>query len=130
MERRDFLKKLAAFSLGCFALLKGLKAWAKGLPSDPGRPTVTTKAPDIIDLPFFEKDSGFPLDQALLIRKSSRSYDSEKAISQEQLSRLLWATAGMNRTECMSDGGRTLTYRRTAIWSARNAVASALNSTS
>jgi SagB-type dehydrogenase family enzyme len=104
MERRTFLKKAGALGLGFFTLAKLTKVWAKGLPSDPGAPTAVASGSEVIALPPFEKDSHFTLDQALLSRHTSRSYDSGRSLSREELSRLLWATAGVNRT----DGKRTV----------------------
>ena len=104
MERRSFLKGLGALGLGFFTLARRTKVWAKGLPSDPGTSTTTTSGSDVIALPPFEKDSRVTLDQALLARHTSRSYDSSRSLSREELSRLLWATAGVNRP----DGKRTV----------------------
>jgi hypothetical protein len=53
-------------------------------------------------LPSFDKNNPFPLDRALLERKSSRSF-AARALSPEEVSRLLWATTGVNR----EDGHRT-----------------------
>jgi len=103
MERRTFLKKSAAAGIGFFAIMRGMKAWAKGLPSDPDAPLSGASGPEVMALPPFEKTSPFPLDQALLGRKSSKSYDPDLPLSQSQLSRLLWAADGANR----SDGKRT-----------------------
>ena len=98
MERRVFLVKLAAISAGLMALLKGTAAWAKGLPSDPG--TVPAGAgPDTVSLAPFEKTNGFALEKALLERKSFRSYDPARKLSPDEISRLLWATTGINRTD-------------------------------
>ena len=36
MDRRDFLRKATVLSVGMLAATRGVKAWAKGLPSDPG----------------------------------------------------------------------------------------------
>jgi SagB-type dehydrogenase family enzyme len=104
MERRTFLKKAGALGLGFFTLAKLTKVWAKTLPSDPGAPTTAASGSEVIALPPFEKDSRVTLDQALLERHTSRSYDPGRFLSREELSRLLWATAGVNR----SDGKRTV----------------------
>ena len=104
MERRTFLKGLGALGLGFFTLARKAKVWAKGLPSDPGTSTTTTSGSDVIALPPFEKDNRVTLDQALLARHTSRSYDPGRSLSREELSRLLWATAGVNRP----DGKRTV----------------------
>jgi SagB-type dehydrogenase family enzyme len=104
MERRTFLKGAGALGLGFFTLVRKAKVWAKGLPSDPGTSTITASGPDVIALPPFEKDSRVTLDQALLGRHTSRSYDPGRSLSKEELSRLLWAAAGVNRP----DGKRTV----------------------
>jgi nitroreductase len=91
-------------SAGFLTLSKGMKAWAKGLPSDPGGVSGGASSSNMIALPPFEKSSSFPFAKALLERKSSRSYDASRILTQEEISRLLWATAGMNRT----DGRRTI----------------------
>jgi len=56
----------------------------------------------MIALPPFEKNNTFTLERALLERKSVRSF-ADRALSNEELSRLLWATTGVNR----EDGHRT-----------------------
>jgi SagB-type dehydrogenase family enzyme len=104
MERRTFLKWLGALGLGFFTLARKAKVWAKGLPSDPGTSGITASGSDVIALPPFEKDSRVTLDQALLARHTSRSYDPDRSLSREELSRLLWATTGVNRP----DGKRTV----------------------
>ena len=100
LERRGFLAKILAVGTGALALARGLRTWAKGLPSDPGAAAKT--GPEEIALPPFEKNLAVSLDQALLNRKTSRSYE-KAALTREQLSRLLWATTGVNR----ADGKRT-----------------------
>ena len=102
MERRDFLRKATALSVGILATARGVKVWAKGLPSDPGGSAGGASDGEMIVLPPFEKNNTFPLDRALLERKSAGSF-AERPLSQEELSRLLWATTGVNR----EDGHRT-----------------------
>ncbi len=99
MDRRVFLMRLAAFSAGVTALLKGTAVWAKGLPSDPGTAPAGAGGADLVSLPPFEKSSGFALEKALLERKSFRSYDAARKLSPEEVSKLLWATSGVNRTD-------------------------------
>ena len=101
MKRRGFFQKATAAGVGLLALARGIKALAKGLPSDPDA-TPAKAGADVIALPRFEKNGAVPLEQALLKRKSSRDY-AEQALSRDQLSRLLWAANGVNR----SDGHRT-----------------------
>lgn len=102
LERRVFMEKALAVAAGLAALGKGIKAWAKGLPSDP-EASRTAAGPDQIALPGFAKDRGFALDQALLLRRTNRNFDPEGKLSPDQLSRLLWAANGVNR----EDGHRT-----------------------
>lgn len=102
MDRRDFLKKATALSVGLFAVARGVKLWAKGLPSDPGGSAGGGSGPETIALPPFEKNNTFTLDRALLERRSAGSF-ADRPLSREDLSRLLWATTGVNR----EDGHRT-----------------------
>ncbi|MCU0594493.1 MAG: SagB/ThcOx family dehydrogenase [Desulfobacterota bacterium] len=99
MERRVFLVKLAALGAGLATLLKGTAVWAKGLPSDPGTAPAGAGGADLVSLPPFEKTGGFALEKALLERKSFRSYDASRKLSPEEVSKLLWATTGVNRTD-------------------------------
>jgi hypothetical protein len=99
MKRRIFLMRLAMMSAGFMALVKGRSAWAKGLPSDPGAAPAAGPGPDTISLSPFEKTSGFALEKALLERKSFRSYDPARKLSPDEISRLLWATTGVNRPD-------------------------------
>jgi len=103
MNRRFFLQRVTAFSLGCMAMAKAGISWAKGMPSDPGRTAAATSAAETVALPAFEKSGGFPLEKALQERRSIRSFDPAKKLSLEEISRLLWAADGVNR----SDGKRT-----------------------
>ena len=104
MERRTFLKMMTALGVGILSFGHVIKSWAKGLPSDPDGQTGGAGGADVIILPPFEKTHAFPLEQALLLRKTSRSYDGNRALTREEISRLLWATAGANRP----DGHRTI----------------------
>jgi nitroreductase len=103
MNRRVFMGQVASFGLGLLALGTRGISWAKGLPSDPEGTTVGSAGPQTIALPPFEKNSGFALEKALVERKSVRSYDPDRKLSREEISRLLWAADGANRT----DGRRT-----------------------
>ena len=60
------------------------------------------KAPSISKLPPPDTSGGMPLMQALKLRKTSRSF-SDKPISRQVMSDLLWAAFGVNRP----DGHRT-----------------------
>jgi len=55
-------------------------------------------AQDLVNLPKPEKEGGKALMEALSERHSSRSY-ADKELSKQQLSNLLWAAFGVNRTE-------------------------------
>jgi SagB-type dehydrogenase family enzyme len=103
MDRRAFLIRLAAMSAGFWAVARGGTARAKGLPSDRGT-GASGAGQGVIALPPFEKEGSFPLEKALLERKSIRSYDAGRRLSLEEISRLLWAAAGVNRP----DGHRTV----------------------
>jgi SagB-type dehydrogenase family enzyme len=103
MDRRDFLRKATALSVGVMAAARGTKVWAKGLPSDPGGAAGGGSGPETIVLPPFEKNQSFPLDRALLERQSARTF-VDRPLSREELSRLLWATTGVNR----EDGRQTI----------------------
>ena len=64
--------------------------------------TISLQAQDI-SLPAPQIQGGMPLMEALSKRQSARSY-SEKPLSNQMLSNLLWAAWGINRSE---DGKRT-----------------------
>ena len=98
MNRRIFLARLAILSAGLISVARGVVSWAQGLPSDPG----AASGPDV--LPSFTKDGGMPLEKAFLERKTTRSYDPDKKLTREEVSRLLWAAGGVNR----SNGRRTI----------------------
>jgi hypothetical protein len=104
MGRRTFLKILTALGVGILSFGRVMKSWAKGLPSDPDGQSGGAGGADVIILPPFEKTHAFTLEQALLLRKTSRSYDGNRALTREEISRLLWATSGANRP----DGHRTV----------------------
>jgi SagB-type dehydrogenase family enzyme len=57
---------------------------------------VYAQGPKAIELPAPQKEIGKPLMQALNARQSSRTFDT-KALSQQDLSNLLWAADGINR---------------------------------
>ena len=60
------------------------------------------QAAQTMQLPAPDKEGGMPLMQALAERKSTKSF-SDKAVSAQDLSNLLWAAWGVNRP----DGRRT-----------------------
>lgn len=103
MDRRLFMEKALTLGLGCLAAIRGGVSWAKDLPSDPEGSSGRLSGADIVSLPAFEKGSPFPLEKALLERRSVRSYDPARKLSPEEISRLLWAADGANRP----DGRRT-----------------------
>lgn len=96
LERRGFMGKALAAGAGIWALTRSAKTRADGLPSDPAAGEAAA-GPEEIALPGFEKDGAFPLERALLERRSDRKFDDSKPLSRDQLSRLLWAANGMNR---------------------------------
>lgn len=63
----------------------------------------TATAGERIALPAPDKEGGKPLMQALSLRKSERSFSSD-ALSEQEISNLLWAAWGVNRP----DGRRTV----------------------
>lgn len=102
MERRAFLGRMAAMGLGLMAWMRGGVSWARDLPPAP-RMGGGAPGPEAIALPPFEKTSPFALEKALLERKSVRSYNASRKLTNEELSRLLWAADGITRP----DGRRT-----------------------
>ena len=52
-----------------------------------------------IELPQPQKSGGMPLMEALSKRKSTRVFDAEKRLSNQQLADLLWAACGFNRED-------------------------------
>ncbi len=98
MKRRGFFTKIAATGIGVFALVQSSKASTGALPSNPDA-KAKNPSPDEILLPAFEKDINVTIDQALLNRKTSRDFDGNQTLTHEQISRLLWATTGVNRPD-------------------------------
>lgn len=96
MERRNFFRSALVFGAGVFAAARAF-AEDKILPSNPGAVRPETDR-DVIDLPAFEKDGKVTLEQALLDRKTLRDYSGEP-LSPDQISRILWATTGVNRPD-------------------------------
>ncbi len=95
MERRNFFAGLTALSAGAVALLRSSRTIAENLPS---RPNGNNDAGEgVMDLPGFSKDRPYPLDKALLNRRSERSYKEDARLTKEQLSRIFWAADGVNR---------------------------------
>lgn len=66
-------------------------------------------AQDDIKLPEPEKKGGMTLNEALMSRKTNRTFDS-KELSMQEISNLLWAANGINRM----DGKRTAPSARNA----------------
>ncbi len=60
--------------------------------------TISIMATDIV-LPQPQKTGGMPLMEALSKRQSTRQFDAEKRLSQQQLADLLWAACGYNRED-------------------------------
>lgn len=103
MNRRVFLGRMAAAGLGLMAWMKGSVSWVGGLPTAPRAGAAGAPGPEIVTLPQFEKTSPFALEKALLERKSVRSYDPSRKLTNQEISRLLWAADGVSRP----DGRRT-----------------------
>jgi nitroreductase len=60
-----------------------------------------------IQLPKPQMSGGMPLQQALALRQTTRAF-ADKPLSQQQLSNLLWAAFGVNRSRDVKTGlGRT-----------------------
>jgi len=70
-------------------------------------PDLSGAAAATIQLPPADKTGGMPLMQALHARQSNRGFKSE-ALPESEISNLLWATCGINR----SDGKRTVPTAR------------------
>lgn len=60
--------------------------------------SISLSATDI-PLPEPQKTGGMPLMEALTNRKSTRQFDANKRLSDQQLSDLLWAACGYNRED-------------------------------
>ncbi len=95
MERRAFLEKAAALGAGLFAASEACSR-EKAVPSNPGTSRIKAAGPEVIELVQFEKDSTFTLEHALVNRSSDRSFIEER-LSEDNISRLLWAMTGVNR---------------------------------
>lgn len=59
----------------------------------------TLSAQDVKQLPAPDKTLNVTLMEALQKRRSNREFDASKAISEQQLSQLLWAACGVNNPE-------------------------------
>jgi nitroreductase len=101
MNRRIFLEKAMIMGAGALTILKGTTPWGKGLLSEASAAETPFPGQDILVLPPFEKNSPFPLERALIERKTIRSYDPGRTLSLAEISRLFWAADGVNR-----DNGR------------------------
>ena len=95
LERRTFLGKAAVLGTGLFAP-RSAHSWEKEMLSDPVTPRQAATGLEVIELPAFEKNSTFILDDALVNRKSSRSF-TDMPLSTDELSHLFWAMNGVNR---------------------------------
>jgi nitroreductase len=80
---------------------------AHGLPADAAIAQLSNSDRRAVRLPPPQQDGGMPLLNALRARRSTRDY-SDRAITLEQLSTLLWAGFGVNRP----NDGRTAPYWR------------------
>lgn len=91
MISRNLLTKSAMICAGLLILAVGSTSWAQDASSD------SLRSPESIALPSFEKEGGMPLYKAFLERKSTKSYDPDRKLSMEEVSRILWAAGGVNR---------------------------------
>ena len=103
-ERRSFLRAVTGSCVGLLAIGRRHESRAATLPSEARPQSGKATQPGVLELPAFEKTNPFPLDRALLQRRSGRSYDASRPLSREEISRLLWACNGVNR----EDGRRTV----------------------
>jgi SagB-type dehydrogenase family enzyme len=107
MDRRIFMGKAATLVVGLLAMVKGGSTRAEGFS---GKQEVSGRQGTRADvaLPPFEKTKDFALEKALVERRSTKSYDPDRKLSLEEISRLLWAASGVNRP----GGGRTVPSAR------------------
>jgi len=87
------MKKLMILFLLSFWLAFPQNSWSTAV-NDPAPEQVKT----VIALPKPDRSGGKPLMEALWLRKSTRSF-SNKSVSEQDLSNLLWAAWGINRPE-------------------------------
>jgi SagB-type dehydrogenase family enzyme len=106
MDRRIFMGRTAAVVLGLFAMIKGGVTRAEGASRQEVSGGQGT-SPEIA-LPSFEKTNPLTLEKALQERRSTKTYDPDRRLSMEEISRLLWAGTGVNR----QGGGRTVPSAR------------------
>ena len=97
MNRRLFFEKAMILGLGALTLLKGTTPWGKGLIQEASAAEPPFSGQDVLVLPPFEKNNPFPLERALMERKTIRSYDPGRTLSLPEISGLLWAADGLNR---------------------------------
>ncbi|MFO8058599.1 MAG: SagB/ThcOx family dehydrogenase [bacterium] len=95
MKRRGFFAGLTAMGAGATVFFRNANAEGRELPSSPGAKEESDEG--VIELPGFKKDKSYSLDQALLNRRSDRSFKEGATVSKERLSRILWAADGVNR---------------------------------
>ena len=119
MERRWFFAKTLAVSAGIVTAGKSIKAWAKskGLPSDPGTIRGEADGKDIL-LPQFEKNMGCTLDEAMQNRKTTRSFDPDKTLTKDQLTRIMWAANGINREDGHTTAPSAMAYYPVIVYAA------------
>jgi SagB-type dehydrogenase family enzyme len=97
MNRRLFFEQTMILGLGALTLLKGTTPWGQGLVQEASASESTFSSQDVLVLPPFEKNNPFPLERALMERKTTRSYDPGRTLSLPEISRLLWSADGVNR---------------------------------
>jgi SagB-type dehydrogenase family enzyme len=102
MNRRTFLKAVPALGvLGVtnLSFSEDANTAAEVIPAEANKPMMPAEpVGEPIKLNPPEPDKGVSLMQALKQRKSSRSY-SDKKLTQQQLSDMLWAADGVNRPD-------------------------------
>jgi SagB-type dehydrogenase family enzyme len=102
MNRRTFLKAVPALGvLGVtnLSFSEDANAPAKAVPAEVNKPMVPAEpVGEPVKLNPPELNKGVSLMQALKQRKTSRSY-SDKKLTQQQLSDMLWAADGVNRDD-------------------------------
>lgn len=108
MDRRIFMGRAATLVVGLFAMIRGGSPRAEGSSSVPGDSRSRQSEEDAVALPSFDRNSAYPLEKGLLARRSTKSYDPDRNLSPDEISRLLWAASGVNRP----GGGRTVPSAR------------------
>jgi SagB-type dehydrogenase family enzyme len=90
------------------ACLQAVRGWISGVclmgvlvmnvPAYAGPSSVTTRSGDALSLPAVRLDSDFPIERALHGRRSVREF-GKTALTQDEVSQLLWAAQGITSRE-------------------------------